>query len=489
MAADAAPTPDASVHYEETKRRAVSGGRVMVLRHLTWALISLVGSAILIRSLGPERWASYSVAYFLIVFFDQAFGAPFLGWLIRKPRAPDADDVRAAVFLMYVVGTGAALVFAALSAPAADLYGRDDLTPCLLGVAACAFVYSFRATSVTLLERELRYRTVALGEVVDQLTFYVVAISLVAAGAGIDGVAVALAVRGIPSAVILRRARPLPLRGRSDRRRMGELLRFGIPTTAASLLILVTGLVPVIALGGDDATQLAFFMTAATLVGYAATGQVVAQRVAFPSLAGLSSDRTRFATATWRTIGVTDTLLIGLIVPIAVLSTVWLPLLLGSEWEDAAPALVVIGAGYALNGVVTIGTSALQALGRATTATGLQAAMIAVYVAGALVARQEETAVAIGVAYAASRAVGLAFVVFLLARGPVRGSALAEVGALLAGVAVMVGLARLMEADEVVMAILLTVALVGAWLMFRRRDVEMLLSAAGVGAVPRGSPR
>jgi O-antigen/teichoic acid export membrane protein len=472
-----APTDDLAGRYEDAKRRAVAGSGAMLTRHVLWALISLAGSAVLIRSLGPAHWASYGIAYFLILAFDNAFGASFLGRLVRTPDPPDARDREAAAALMALVGVGALALFAAISIPAANLYGRRELAGCLAGAGVCALVYSSRATSVALLERDLRYRTVAAAELLDQATFYVLAIALVAAGQGLRGVAIALAVRGVPAAVFLRRRQPSPRLGHLHRDRLRGLLGFGTPAMGASALVLLTGLVPAVVLGGGHARILGFVLASATILGYASTAQVIVQRVGFPTFASLAADPARLGSAIRRTVHLNNTLVVPLVASLGALSPVWLPLLLGSQWRTAAPIFVGIAAGYAFSGVSAIGTTALQGLGHPGRAFRLQAATTALYAGAAFPLVLATPRLGVPIAWSASRAFAAGLAAWLVRRAGHSLASVAELAVLCVAAAVTVGLGALTRSGGGIEAAAALAVLVPCWFALRRDDFTALWSS------------
>jgi len=467
----------AALQYAQTKRQAIAGGRAMLVRHIVFAIVSLAGSALLIRALGPERWASYSVAYFLVVVFDNALGANVLGWLVRVPERPNRRHLEAASALMFLVGICAVGLFAALSVPVADFYGRSDLGPCLAAVGVCVFIYTLRAPSVALLERDLRYRSVAAGELIDQLTFYVLALILLGVGAGLSGVAVALALRGVVAVAYLRRRQPIPLRGRWHSLEARALLKFGTPTLGTTFLILVTGLIPALVLGGEHAAELAFVMTAGTIVGYAATAQVILQRVGFPSFASLVGDSARLGATVARTMQLSNTLVLTLLVPLGGLAPLWLPALLGSEWERAVPVVVVMASAFAFQGVIAIGTAALQSLDHPTLSLRMHLLATAVYAALAFALVGESALLGVPIAYAASRVLGLAMAAALLARVAQAVVPLGEILVLAGAVGVIVALSELLDSGHSYMAVALLALLAPLWLAARRTDLNLLRTA------------
>src|SRR3954454_5364743 len=186
MAAPSSPAAGAA-HYEQTKALAVDGTKTLLIRHVAIGVLSLVGSTYLIRSLGPERWASLSIAYYLVVVLDQLYAGNLLGQVVRSPTPPGHREIDAAAWLMRYVCLGMLVAFAALSVPVADLYGRAELAYCLVAVGVCGLFYGGRSLPVCLLERRLDYRWIAAGDILDQIVFYGVAFALIEGGFGLRG--------------------------------------------------------------------------------------------------------------------------------------------------------------------------------------------------------------------------------------------------------------------------------------------------------------
>lgn len=458
----------------------------MLVRHLAVGALSLPGAIFLVRSIGNDDWATYSVAYFLIVFLDITFGANVLGGLIRSPRGPGRRDLEAAVSLMHVVGLGTTALLLVLAFPAADLYGDDRLAGALVAVAACGYVYAWRSTSLAVLERRLEYRWVAAAEILDQVTFYAIAVPLVLAGLDFTGVAIGLAARGVLAALLVRWHAPAPVVGRLHRPEVRRLIEFAVPTLGSAAFFLANGLVAVSVLGASRATELAFFLTVGTIAGYAAVPQVIAQRVGFPAFASLQLDHERFRRAVARTAGIANVVIVTLLVPLAGLSPLWLPVLFGDEWNRAGMVMAIYGVGLLFNGFVTVGIAALNSLGHPRDVFVLQATMTVLYLVAAVVLVSETALLGVAIAFALSRALATAYaLVRLHHRGhPVPWQA--EIAVLAAASAALVGLAALAETEPVA-ALGTCAALAGVWIAARRQELGSLRSLSASGSAPAAS--
>ena len=475
MAAEIQPGIIGDSEYGRTRDRAFGGAKTLLLRYVIVGVLSLVGSTLLIRSLGPAPWASYTVAYFLIMFIDQSMSTRLLGQLIRSPDRPGRGDIEAGAALASTAGAVLLLTSLALAHPAADLYGRGELAQCLFAVGVCGFVYSLRATASALAERNLDYRSISIAEVVDQVSFYAVALILVGAGYGLTGVAWGLAVRGIVPALYLRARYPVPVLGRWDSRGIRRLLAFGGPSLAAVSVLLLDGLVPLLVLGGEHAVELAFFMTCATIAGYGVTVAVISQRISFPSLAALQRDSERFRRAVARVLELTNVAVLTIVGPIVATGAIWLPPLLGTEWERAAPVLVLSGVALAVASFVHAIAFSLASLGHAGDTFRVSAWMTGCYLLIAIPLVQVTPLLACPIAYLVSRGVGLPVSVRAMRRRQQLISWRPALGLLLLGTGSLVAVAALVEAELNLLALVTGLVAAGIWVRVTYRDLTLLL--------------
>jgi PST family polysaccharide transporter len=417
-----------------TELRAYAGGRAIVLRYAAVALLSLAGASILIRELGTESWATYSVSYFVLISLDQALGARLLGSIVQSKDDPSRTDIESAVFLTQALGAGLIVVFGVLAWALAGESALPDLSLALICVGVSVSVYAVRAPAVALLERRLEYRWVALGEVCDQLAFYVLAVALALAGAGLEGVLVALAVRGVPTTVALRVRTSGPLVGRPESAAIRRLLAFSAPSLAIGAVLLLEGLTPAFILANSHPTVLAYVMTAGTLVGYASVVQYVTQRVGFPAFSRLSDAPAELARALTRSFEMTALAVVSMVAPVAALSPVWLPALFGSDWGDAAGITVAIGIAFSANACLYVVTSTLYALRRPRAVFALHAGGLVLFALLAVIGTDRDPLIGVAAAYAVSRYAVLGAAFFLVRRevgafSPTRGFALLTSGA------------------------------------------------------------
>ena len=402
MLAKTSSTP--AENYATARAGAVSGGKAMVTRHGFVAILSLAGTTALVRLIGTSDWAIAAQGYFLVVFLDYALGANLLGGLLRKAGSLTTRDTEAAARLAALAAAALLGLGCLLAGPAALALGRWEWGACLLAVGMGGAVFSARSVPVALLERDLRYGTIAVAEVLDQVSFYLLAIPAAVLGLGLPGVLAALAVRSIPSAILVHRRRPSPLLGAGHRRELRDLLAFARPTAGSAGLVLLDGLIPLAVLGASHERPLAFMLTTATIAGYAATLQIVAQRIGFASLARLQADPAGFRLAAGRAAMVSTVVIVGVIFGLAGLSSIWLPVMFGPTWEAAAWVMALLGVTMLMQSPVNIATALLNARDRPGSVLVLRISQTAPYLAVALALVAQTPLLAVPIGAAAGRA-------------------------------------------------------------------------------------
>ena len=174
------------------------------------------------------------------------------------------------------------------------------------------------------------------------------------------------------------------------------------------MLVLLHGLIPILFLGAENGTALGFVLAASTVIGYAATMQNVAQRVGFPSLARLELEPKSFQYAVQRSVSLSTFIIVATAVPLGALSPIWLPALFGTGWDEAVFVTAWVAAATVLQSVMSVATAALNAEGRTRSVFVINLASTVSYVALAAALIGHSQLLAIPLALAGSRCVGMA---------------------------------------------------------------------------------
>lgn len=355
-----APEPDPPLPL----RRQVAAAMVAVSSWQIAAVCAAVaGNVLLARLLGPRLLGAYAVSAFLLSLLALAIDFGLGVALIRRP-GPDSPAFTGTAFtltLVLTVVTGAAL----FAAPGVAAWYRDAdvgrlLFLCFPGIALAAV---FRL-SLSLLEKDLRYRDVAAIEALGTVAFYLGACGLAAAGWGVGAFAVGELLRGLAGWVAFRR-RPFPARWDSAAAR--ELIAFGTPYFGSVLTWNLTGAVNAVVVARILGLEAAGVVRIAEgLVNQLTLLKRVGERVASPVLARIQASRRR----------VTRTVELGQVIQFvlgalplqafAVVGAAVVPWMYGARWAPVADLLPLLALGVALSTAFGLHSRALITIGRNT---------------------------------------------------------------------------------------------------------------------------
>ncbi len=390
----------------DTTARASFGAAALAARYLFVGLLNLGATTLLVRHLGPANWASYGVALFLANFMDQYLGSKLLGAVIAGGE-PSPALLRSAAYVMQLIGRAGLLIALVAMLPATSLTALH--WPVLMCAASglCGYVYVSRALPAALMERRLEYRLIGAGEVLDQVTFTLLAVALVLGGLGLPGVMLALALQGLPTLLLWRRrTHPTPFLGARGAE-LRDVRRFALPGSGVALCVLIEGVVPMVAFSFAHARLLGLAITSSSLLAYPGVAVLVLQRIAFPAFAR-TADSQRLRQAVEDVSAAAAAILIAAEGLAGLTCPWWLPWLFGARWHGAWPLTAAYAACYVLLGQINVVVGALYAAGHPLGALRTWAWMAVPWAAGAALWMAFAKPVWLVSVLLAARALGLA---------------------------------------------------------------------------------
>lgn len=296
-------------------------------------------------------------------------------------QAPEIDelDVRAAFTSSTLLGVLVALVIVLIAPLAAVYYQTEDVIPVIRWLAVMFVVSGMGATAQALLRRNLRFRTSGVVEFMAYLLGYAApALWLASAGFGVWSLVVAAigqatVMGGLSYAFTRHSLRPL-FAMRHHRR----LLGFGSKVSGISLLEFLGSTLDTMIVGRfGTAAQLGLYNRAfmlASLPMYQINNGLA--KVLFPVLASGQTNRAAFN----ETLDRVTKLAIKVVVPAGVGMAIAAPelvaVVLGPQWNDAAPLFAILAIGLAINLLTMFPGIALEALGLLRGKAIVQAAFV-----------------------------------------------------------------------------------------------------------------
>ena len=370
---------------EHLVRRAVRGTLALGIRQGAVIGLNLIGSIVLARLLTPAEFGVYAVVLFLRSFL-LAFGGAGLGAsLIRQPAEPEAADYRA-VFTAQQILVGVTTITVFVVAPAiATVYNLPPGGLWLIRLAAFSLLFtSFQSVPSIRLERNLAFGPLATAGIAETLTFNVIAVVLVALGAGIVSFGIALAAQSFVGAVILMLAGRWRIGWALDWPRVRQHLRFGLPFQGILFVSLLKDSITPVLIGlVSGARDLGYVRWAQTFGAFAVLALMLLQRVYVPFFARLQHDREQLQ----RVVGLAIRATNALVAPLAVVSLVLAPAItrtvFGEQWLPALPVFYLLWVANLMVPTVTPLFGLLNALGESRVAFGFSILwMVGTWVAG-----------------------------------------------------------------------------------------------------------
>lgn len=343
--------------------RALKGTAAFGVRGAAIRLTGLLGSVVLARLLTPGDFGLVSLGIVLMT-FGGALATGGLGAVLIQQAEPPVNRQLRVVYgfqlLLVAPLVAGSWIYALIVGGNAIVVATMSLgLPIAMG----------RIPPAIVCERELAFRPLVLAEIFETLAYNVIAIALVAIGAGVIGVAIAVIVRSVVGTGTLMLLSPLPLlRPVLAVREARPLLRLGFSFQSVALLALIrdTGANVVLALVAGLST-----------VGYWSVAQRLLQpiqllieplyRVLFPSVARINAAGGDATGALERTVGRASVLIGFVVVALAGSAPALVPMLFGPGWSEAVPTTSVAAIGVAIYGPLSFcGTGYLLGLGHAS---------------------------------------------------------------------------------------------------------------------------
>ena len=265
-----------------------------VIRGIPWTLLSSVSSRLitvlmvlaLARLLVPADFGIVALAMIAVHLFNVLGTFGFNAVLVVRQDL-DARGKGTILTLMLVFGALVALVLAALSPVAADLFDEPRLTGVLAALSTTVFLAGFVWFYETLLQRELEFRRRFISLLIQSLVYAGMAISLAALGAGVWSLVVGQIAGVAAFGVALFSLAPYRVRPAFDAGEAREAFLVGRGFVLHGSLAIVEQNVDYITVGRIlGATQLGFYSVAYRIgeLPYLAIADPVA-RVTFPGFA------------------------------------------------------------------------------------------------------------------------------------------------------------------------------------------------------------
>jgi PST family polysaccharide transporter len=351
----------------DLRENVVRGSAYLALRQIVTVGISLAGVVLLTRLIGPAQYGRYVGALAIVIFLTATGRFGVDTFIIRRREAPDRTLYRTVLSVMAFNSIVVSVLGVVLAPVVIGTITDDEFVKPFQVLLLTLPVSLFLAPALARLERDLRYRPVALLELTQTVVFYTLAVALSLVEPNVWAPVIAQVIAQAVMLVGALWAARLPLGFALSRSDLRELYRYGLSYTAsgwvADMRPLVNPIVVGHILGPAAVGYVSLALRITEMLRFAATASY---RVSVSALAKIVEDRAKL---TW---AVSEGMLLLLLAvgpflaAFALVANPLIPAVLGEEWEPTADVFPPIALAGLLYAVFSMQWSLLYVLGRNT---------------------------------------------------------------------------------------------------------------------------
>ncbi|MCA1830995.1 MAG: oligosaccharide flippase family protein [Actinobacteria bacterium] len=374
----AGPTAHPELDVEEVKRRAIRGVGSMFVRSLGQRGVQMVGNILLARWLAPETIGLWAVVSMFVGFAGLISDLGLSASLIQRNETLDEDDLRTGFTLNLGFNVVSVAVIWILAAPLARAYHAPSAVTGIRMLALTIMLSTFTFVPGVQLERRLKFNRITLADLLAQLAYIAVAITLAipyylhpslstrnAHGAVWVFIWATVASKCVQMVIVNTAYRWKPRFG-FNARAMRGMLAYGLPYQLNGIVNwLKDSFIPMFVALVAGASAAGYIVWAAGMATNALFLLPIVQRVAFPAFARLQHDTEALREAIEKAIKWVAATVIPTVFLLAALGRQIVEHVYGTKWFIGLPAfyllcLPMINAAYS-----TVMVSALYGVGRA----------------------------------------------------------------------------------------------------------------------------
>ena len=370
---------------------STGGLRVHTVRGLFWSgvqrsggqAIGLAVFIVLSRLLPPSAFGVLALAnvYLLVVLLFVEQG---VSQAVIQRHALSPEHLDAAFSVSLALAAVLTLLTIVLAGPLAQLFNEPTLEPVLRWLSLTVLLSGLRATQTAVLQRQLRFRNLAVRSTVAEGVGGVVGIAMAMAGMGIWSLVGQAVARGLAGVVVLWRVSDWRPRPRVALGPVREVTRFGLPVLGDRLVGLVQGKADDLVIGLVlGATALGYYSVGYRMLTYVTmllAGTV--QAVSLPVLARLQLDLGRFRYAFLTMLHYLALGAFPAFIGIAFVAPEIVPFLFGPRWTPSIPVMQILALAGAAKILPLATATALVAQGHPGVQLRLNLVTTALAVAG-----------------------------------------------------------------------------------------------------------
>lgn len=227
----------AEVNLQEIKHKTTSNVLFLSLRNIGIQAVSVIGFFILTILLGTGEVGLFSIVAESVGILGYFSDIGLAAALIQKKEKVKKSDLQTTFFiqqlLVFLSLVGISLAYSKISLNKS--YGPKE-TWIFISLCFSFLAASLKTIPSVLLERKLNFKFISTVDIVENISFYFVAVIFASLGFGAYSYAIATFVRSILGLVIIYRLSPWPIGFSFSKSSAKQLFKYGLPFQFNSLI-------------------------------------------------------------------------------------------------------------------------------------------------------------------------------------------------------------------------------------------------------------
>jgi len=322
-------------------------------------------SLLLARLLAPEHFGLLGMAMVVSGLVKRCSNLGFRAAIVQRKEI-DELFLTTVFWTNLAVFSSVGIVLCLLSPAIATLYQEPQVQRILVALAFNFVIVAFSAVPSALLQRDLRFKSLAMRELLGTLIGGIVAIVLALLGWGVWALVLSTLSVSLTHAIVLNWILPTPMAFRYDGKRLREALSFGLHLTGSDIFNYLARNADNLIIGvafGPAALGFYTFAYRLMLLPRDSLTQVV-NRVLFPKLCREQNDDRAMASISLRACSAIAFISFPLMAGLALLAEPFTLVVVGEKWLPAVPLLWILAPLGALQSLGPMATYLILAKGR-----------------------------------------------------------------------------------------------------------------------------
>lgn len=233
---------------QEIKDRASRGALSIFTRHAIVRGLAFLGTLVLARLISPQSFGLFAICQFTLTFASALCIGGIVSALVRRKESVDAQDLRTALLLQQTLVLTFIVAVVFLSPKISQTFDIGEAGIWPMRAMICALLLlSLKSIPNIVLQRALRHDLIAVSEILEYLTYAIVAVSLAYFfSMDIWALVIAVIARQLVSVIFLYAVSHQPVAMSLNRDRVKSILSVALPLQATILMDLsVRSVVPI----------------------------------------------------------------------------------------------------------------------------------------------------------------------------------------------------------------------------------------------------